>query len=124
MTFEPRIGPNGREDDLTRALRRLYAAPADDAYWAALAQRIMARIAGESEAWWQPLAGWARAGIIAAGIALAVASIALTRSRNAEAGLLYRAIMETSQSPLLQIATEPGATSAGRDVTLRYVISP
>jgi hypothetical protein len=123
MSLEPRIGPNGRDDDLTRALRRLYAAPTDEAYWNALARRIMTRIAEEGEGWWQPLAAWARFGVLAAGIALAVASVALSRSRAAEASLAYETVIETPRTAPLQIAIEqkPGSD---REATLRYVISP
>jgi hypothetical protein len=125
MIYEPRIGPDGRDDELTRALRRLYAAPADEAYWEAFAARIMARIGrdAESEGWWQPLAGLARIGIIAAGIALVVAGAALTYSRNAEARIAYEAIIETPRSAALQLAIDRG-TGAEREATLRYVLSP
>lgn len=123
MTFEPRIGPDGRDDDVTRALRRLYAPPASEAYWQALARRIMARIAADGDAWWQPLAHWAGAGLVAAAVALLVAGIALRQSRDAEARLAYQTIIETPRSAPLQIATDRGA-SPDRDAMLRYVISP
>jgi hypothetical protein len=125
MTHEPRIGPSGRDDDLTRALRRLYAAPADETYWDALANRVMARIGrdAESEGWWQPLAGLARIGVIAAGIAVVVAGAALTYSRDAEARVAYQTIIETPRTPALQLAIERG-TGSERDATLRYVLSP
>ncbi len=125
MRFEPRIGPDGRDDDLTRGLRQLYAAPADEGYWRSLAERIMARVANELEleAWWQPLAAWARIGVIAAGIALAMASVALSRSRADEARIAYETIIETPRTAPLQLATED-ARSSGREVTLRLLIAP
>ena len=125
MTFDSRIGPNGREDDVTNALRELYAPPADDRYWSDLAQRIMARVSseGEGDAWWQPFARLARVGVLAAGVALAVASIALTRDRTAEPSLAYETITDTPRTSLLQIAIEPDANSE-REAALRYVIAP
>lgn len=124
MTVEPRIGPRGRDDDLTRSLRALYAAPAAPAYWDALARRIMTRIGEEVEGDWSlPLARWARIGVVAAGVALAVASIALTRSREAQARLAYYTIIETPRTAPLQIATDQ-ETGSERDATLRYVIAP
>jgi hypothetical protein len=125
MNHEPRIGPGGRDDDLTRALRRLYAAPADEAYWNALADRIMARVGrdAENEGWWQPLAGLARIGVIAAGIAVAVASAALTYSRDAEARVAYETIIETPRTAALQLAIDRG-TGHERDATLQYVLAP
>ncbi|HEY9480134.1 MAG TPA: hypothetical protein VIP79_08580 [Gemmatimonadaceae bacterium] len=125
MTFDSRIGPNGREDDLTSALRRLYAPPADEGYWSDLAQRIMTRIANENEGdvWWQPFARLARVGVLAAGVALAVASIALTRDRATDARLAYEPIMDTPRAAPLQIAIEQDASSE-REAMLRYVIAP
>lgn len=125
MTFDSRIGPNGREDDITSALRRVYAPPADEGYWSDLAQRIMTRISKESEVdvWWQPLARLARVGVLAAGVALAVASIALTRNRAAEPSLAYETVTDAPRTSLLQIAIEPDVNSE-REATLRYVIAP
>lgn len=125
MTFDSRIGPNGREDDITSGLRRLYAPPADESYWGDLAQRIMTRIANENEGdvWWQPFARLARLGVLAAGVALAVASIALTRDRTTDARLAYEPIMDTPRAAPLQIAIEQDASSE-REAMLRYVIAP
>ena len=125
MTFDSRIGPNGREDDLTSALRRMYAPPADESYWSDLAQRIMTRIANENEGdvWWQPFARLARVGVLAAGVALAIASIALTRDRAADARLAYEPIIDTPRAAPLQIAVEQDVSSE-REATLRYVIAP
>jgi hypothetical protein len=125
MTFDSRIGPNGREDDLTSALRRLYAPPADEGYWSDLAQRIMTRIANENEGdvWWQPFARLARVGVLAAGVALAVASIALTRDRATDARLAYQPIMDAPRAAPLQIAIEQDVSSE-REAMLRYVIAP
>jgi hypothetical protein len=125
MTFDSRIGPNGREDEITNALRDIYAPPADESYWSDLAQRIMTRISNESEGdlWWQPFARLARVGVLAAGVALAIASIALTRDRAAEPSLAYETIADMPRTSLLQISIEPDANSE-REATLRYVIAP
>ena len=125
MSIEPRIGPHGRDDDLTRALRSLYAPPADDAYWASLAGRIMARIGGDAavEQWWQPLARFARIGLVAAAVALVAARIALSRNAARETAIAYDGVIETPSSAPLQLAKDAAPGSA-RDATLRYVISP
>jgi hypothetical protein len=125
MTFDSRIGPNGREDFITGALRELYAPPADEGYWSDLAQRIMTRISNESEAdtWWQPFARLARVGVLAAGVALAIASIALTRDRAAEPSLAYETLTDMPRTSLLQLAIEPDVNSE-REATLRSVIAP
>lgn len=124
MSPESRIGPHGREDDLTRALRQVYAAPADPSYWESLEARIMARIRGESDGWWMPLSGWGPIGLIAAGLALAVAGLTLTRAHNANASLAYEMmVMETPHSVPQQLAATTEGASA-REATLRFVISP
>ena len=46
MRLEPRIGPEGRDDELTRALRGLQAPPGGEAFWEGLERRILARVAG------------------------------------------------------------------------------
>lgn len=123
MTFEPRIGPQGRDDDLTRALRALYAEPEDESYWNGLAHRIVGRLRAEDGDWSLPLARWARIGVAAAGVALAIASLALTRSREAQAIVAYHTLIETPRAVPLQIATEQ-ETGSEREATLRYVIAP
>ena len=71
------------DNELTHALRALYAAPDSDGYWSALEQRIMDRIAGGETlgAWWSVSAQWARIGLIAAGFALIVSASLFLRSR-------------------------------------------
>jgi hypothetical protein len=62
-------------------------------------------------------------GVLAAGVALAIASIALTRSRAADARLAYEPIMDAPHAAPLQIAIEQDISSE-REATLRYVIAP
>jgi hypothetical protein len=103
----------------------MYAAPADDAYWGSLAARIMSRISGDAavEQWWQPLARYARVGLVAAAVALVAARIALSRDAARESAIAYDGVIETPQNAPLQLATDATPGSA-RDATLRYVISP
>jgi hypothetical protein len=121
MSLEPRIGPSGRDDDLTRALRELYAPPSHEGYWPALAERIMARVGREKEheAWWQPLASWARVGVVAAALAVTAAGILMTRTRQAQTRIAYEMMMIDTP----QIAAHHG-DDFDRDATLLYVISP
>ncbi len=120
---EIRIGPQGRDDDLTRSLRAIYARPSDAAYWAALEARIMAHIAEEVEGWWTPFREWVRLGLVAAGIAGVAAGTATVRSHNAQTGLAYRTVVETPLTLTAQIATQTGDRSS-REATLQYLISP
>lgn len=117
------IGPDGRDDALTRELRALYAAPSDPAYWEGLEARILARIALESDAWWTPFRGWLRSGLVAAAVALFVAGLALFRSQQAEVRIAAETVVFTPQTLAQQIATQSGPLP-DREATLRYVISP
>jgi hypothetical protein len=117
-----RIGPHGRDDTLTRALRELYAAPRDAAYWDALEARILARLAEEGDAWWTAFRGWVRVGVAAAVLALVAAGAMLSRAREAEARLAYERV-DQPETLAQQIATGTSDLPA-REATLRYVISP
>ena len=123
MSYEPRIGPSGRDDEVTRFLRERYAAPADPSYWEGLESRIVARLLAEGDVWWAPYARWTRAGLVAAGLAAVLAGLALARSREAEARLAYETVVETPRALPAQIATGTGELSP-REATLRYVITP
>jgi hypothetical protein len=46
MRMEPRIGPDGRDDELTRGLRELLAPAGGEAFWEGLERRIRARGCG------------------------------------------------------------------------------
>ena len=118
-----RIGPQGRDDDVTRGLREIYAPPSDAAYWTALEARIMAHIVEEVEGWWSPFREWVRLGLVAAGIAGIAAGTAAVRSHNAQTALAYRTVVETPRTLTAQIATQTGDQSV-REATLQYLISP
>ena len=120
---EMRIGPAGREDELTRALRAEYAPPEQPGYWEALEARIMARIDRERNAWWHPFGEWVRVGLVAAGLAVVAAGLALVRSRDAAARVAYQQVVETPRELSAQIAT--GTTGLpDREATLLYITAP
>jgi hypothetical protein len=123
MRSESRIGPNGRDDELTRALRAVYAAPTDPTYWDVLERKIMARIRGEGEGWWQPLSNWGPVGLLAAGLALAVAGLTLTRVHEAEARLAYQMVIDAPHTVSQELAVATDGAPA-REATLRFVIPP
>jgi hypothetical protein len=83
MTMEQRGPELVRDDDLTRALAAIYAAPPEAAYWTALEQRILARIeaGGGEDEWWSVPEKWLRVGLVAAGIAVIVAGSLLLRTQ-------------------------------------------
>lgn len=119
----PRIGPSGREDALTGALRAIYAAPSDPAYWDGLEARIMARVAADDDAWWLPFQDWVRAGVVAAAVAVMVAGFALAHARTNTNREAYQSIVETPRTLAHQMATET-TPLPDREATLRLVTAP
>jgi hypothetical protein len=96
-----------RDDDLTRELRAIYAAPVDAGYWNALERRVIARIADGGEGdltdiWWSVPEKWLRLGLIAAGFALIVAGSLLLRTQAQASRMAYDTIVEpTIDAPTL-----------------------
>src|SRR5665647_1827377 len=99
MRMEPRIGPAGRDDEVTRALRALHAPAGGEAFWEGLERRILARVTNtDDDIWWRQFSRWRRE--LAA----------------------YREIELSTVAPV-QVASET-EREASRDVTLRYVVGP
>ena len=117
MSIEHRIGPDGRDDDVTRELRSLYAAPTEDAYWQALQARILAAVSGAApiavEAWWAPLSRWSRTGAVAAALAL--------REMREQSAL--QAAMLNPNTPRAQLSAVAGH-EPDNDAVLRDALTP
>ena len=123
MRMEPRIGPDGRDDELTRALRVLHAPPGGEAFWESLERRILARvIVTEDDLWWRQLARWRRGLALAGAAAIIVAAMAARHSNHLRSLHAYNEIEGTRVAPV-QVASET-EREASRDVTLRYVVGP
>ncbi len=96
-----------RDDNLTRELRAIYAAPADVAYWNALERRIVARLGADvtdegAGLWWTVSEKWVRIGLVAAGFALIVAGSLLLRTQAQVSTMAYDSIVEpTIDAPTL-----------------------
>ena len=123
MTMEPRIGPDGRDDQLTRALRAIYAPPGGDAFWESLERRILGRVSAmEEDLWWRQLARWGRGLALAGAAAIVMAGLIAQHSNHQRSIAAYREI-ESSRVVPVQVASET-EREASRDVTLRYVMGP
>lgn len=123
MKLEPRIGPDGRDDELTRALRAMHAPPGGEAFWAQLERRILARVtSSDDDIWWRQLARWRRGLAVAVAAAIVVAALAARHSSHERSLAAYREI-ESSRVAPVQVASET-EREASRDVTLRYVMGP
>ena len=106
MTQEYRGPELVRDDDLTRELRSIYAAPSDASWWAGLEQRINARIdAGIiADEWWTVPERWMRVGLVAAGLAVIVASAMIVRSQVQVTRMAYQTVVDPASSDLLEVA--------------------
>jgi hypothetical protein len=123
MTMEPRIGPRGRDDRLTRELRGIYAPPGGEAFWEGLERRILARVsANEEDLWWRQLSRWRRGLALAGAAAALVAGLVAQHSNRERSMAAYREI-ESSRVVPVQVASET-EREASRDVTLKYVMGP
>ena len=95
-----------RDDDLTRELRSMYAAPSDAAWWAGLEQRINARIdaAIAADEWWTVPDRWLRTGLVAAGIAVIVAGAMIMRAQTQVNRMAYETVVDPATIDLLEVA--------------------
>ena len=107
------------DDELTNALRVLYAAPDADGYWSALELRIMDRISkGEPlSALWRVPAQWTRLALIAAGFALVVAGSLFLRSRAEMRQSAFDSVLGPTAGPTIAIREAPTVKQA----TINYI---
>jgi anti-sigma-K factor RskA len=123
MRMEPRIGPQGRDDELTRELRSMHAPPDGEAFWDGLERRILARVtASEDDSWWRQVTRW-RSGLAVAGAAAIVMAGLVAQHSNRERSIAAYREIESSRVVPVQVASET-EREASRDVTLRYVVGP
>jgi len=98
MSKELRFPDPSSDPQVVQGLRQLLVPPTDDAvYWNGLHRRIMANIAsaGASTTWWGVSPSMARAGLVAAGLAmLALGALAL-QTREIEARMAFQSVTET-----------------------------
>lgn len=114
-------GDEGRDDEIVRGLRRIYAAPTGDDYWRGLEARILSRLTAPSIAWWDELDRWMRPALAAAAVVLLAAGVAMVRAHQMAQEIAYESILaptplpvETAVRPVLQ---EP------REATFRYLMT-
>jgi len=117
---------SGADPAVTDALRRAYAAPPDDGYWASLEARILSRIAEGAYRidWWDELDRWMRPALVAAAVVLLAAGIALFRQYQVEQQTAYEAILTPAPSALpVETAVRP-VLQESRETTFRYLMTP
>lgn len=100
-------GRDGRDEELARLLRPLYAAPDDENYWEGLHARILRRVGtaaiGDGGEWWVVLSRWSRVGAAAAVMAAAMAGAMWLQHRASEARLAYDAMLSAPPVYTMQL---------------------
>ena len=109
------------DEQVTRGLRQIYAAPTDDAYWRDLQSRILSRLTEpETIAWWDELDRWVRPALVAAAILLLATGVAMVRNYQVEREFAYEAMLTPTTLPV-ETAVRP--VLRGREGTLRYLMT-
>jgi hypothetical protein len=118
---------SNNDDDVTRGLRRLYAAPEGEAYWRGLEARILSRLAEASVhslGWWDELDRWMRPALVAAALVLLAAGVSLVREYQMEQEVAYEAMLTPAPAALpVETAVRP-VLQEQRETTFRYLMTP
>jgi hypothetical protein len=114
----PDGGRDGRDEELARLLRPLYAAPEDEGYWDDLHARVMRRVGSGAEGveWWVVLSRWSRAGAIAAALTAAIAGTVWMQHRAAEARVAYETMLAEPPVYSMELAPDGYAGAAAERV--------
>lgn len=124
MTDHLKLHDDGGGEDVTRALRALYAAPADESYWRALEARILSGLtrAAQPPGWWDELGRWMRPALVAAAVVLAAVGVAMFRARQVAQQQTYEAMLTPTVLPV-ETAVRP-VLQEQREATFRYLMTP
>jgi hypothetical protein len=109
------------DDEVTRGLRAIYAAPSDLAYWNELEAKVMHRIAGVELGWWSELDHWTRPALVAAAALILVCGAALVRAHQSDQELAYQELLAPTSLPVETVARP--MLQDRLDGTFRYLFS-
>ena len=110
------------DDEVTRELRHIYAAPEGDSYWKGLEARILTKLTtAPSIAWWDELDRWMRPALAAAAVVLVAAGVAMVRAYQVEQESTYEAMLTPTSLPV-ETAIRP-VLQDKRDGTFRYLMT-
>jgi hypothetical protein len=112
------------------ALGTLVAAPRDASYWQSLEERIMARVRAvePSREWWMVFAEWRSAGMVAAGLMLALSGAAMYHEyridrdiRALAAGAAYWTVFDGLTDNVSIAVSVPARSDSGATVVERHL---
>jgi hypothetical protein len=122
MSDHIRLHTDGDDEQVSRGLRQIYAAPTDEGYWRGLEARILARLASSPTiAWWDELDRWMRPALAAAAVVLLAAGVAMFRAHQVEQQVTYEAMLTPTALPV-ETAVRP-VDQERRDATFRYLMT-
>ena len=122
MSDHLKLHTEGDDDEVTRGLRQLYAAPESDSYWRGLEARILARLtSAPSIGWWDELDHWMRPALAAAAVVLIASGVAMFRAYQVEQDTTYEAMLTPTTLPV-ETAVRP-VLQEKRDATFRYLMT-
>ena len=115
------------DDEITRGMRGLYAAPAGHAYWNELESRIMARVAEVELGWWTELDRWLRPALAAAAILVLAAGVAMFRAHQSDTESAYEELFQPTPVPGAPVEAaavqRPPQSQEARDNVLRFILT-
>ena len=113
------------DDEITRGMRGLYAAPAGHAYWNELESRIMSRVAEVELGWWTELDRWLKPALVAAAILVMAAGVAMFRARQSDTTAAYEELFQPTPvaGAPVEAAAVQRAPQEPRDNTLRFILT-
>ena len=115
------------DESLSALIRDVYAPPGGEAYWPGLEQRIMARVASESQSengWWSVLAPWGRPALIAATAIFAIAGLINQQLVDSDEQLAYDSAFQSSTPDVVSTSEEIMSLERGTDgAALSYFLS-
>ncbi|MGH7678438.1 MAG: hypothetical protein ACRENU_08240 [Gemmatimonadaceae bacterium] len=121
MTDHLKLHPDG-DEETTRGLQRIYAAPQEDSYWKGLEARILSRLTSTPTiAWWDELDRWMRPALAAAAVVLVAAGVAMVRAYQVDQESTYEAMLTPTSLPV-ETAVRP-VLQDKRDGTFRYLMT-
>lgn len=110
------------DEEVTRGLREIYAAPAAEKYWKGLEARILSNLASTPTiAWWDELDRWMRPALAAAAVVLLAAGVAMVRAYQVDQESTYEAMLTPTSLPV-ETAVRP-MLQEKRDGTFRYLMT-